>query len=238
MSDSAALLLIWGAASIAFLHTVIGVDHYLPFIAIGKARRWTLRRTLGITALCGLGHVTGSVLLGLVGVALGVALQRLEFIESLRGSFAAWGLIAFGLVYAAVSFVKTSRRERHSHAHAHSDGTFHQHEHSHQSSHLHVHEAADGHGTTKWALFIVFVFGPCEALIPMFMVPAYAHNWALVVGVAGVFSAVTIATMLGAVTLGVYGSAFLSLRAFEQHANTLAGLAIAASGIGIQVLGI
>jgi nickel/cobalt exporter len=238
MSDSAALVLLWGAASIAFLHTLIGVDHYLPFIVIGKARRWPARKTLGLTALCGVGHVTGSVLLGLIGVALGVAVQKLEFVESLRGSVAAWGLISFGLIYAAVSLLRSARGHRHSHVHAHADGTLHHHDHDHQASHAHAHDVIDRQGLTRWTLFILFVFGPCEALIPMFMVPAYEHNWALVVAVAGVFSAVTIATMLATVAIGLYGFSLLPMRVLDRHANTLAGLAIAGSGLGIQLLGI
>ena len=34
------------AATIGFVHTVTGPDHYLPFIVIGRARRWSLGRTL------------------------------------------------------------------------------------------------------------------------------------------------------------------------------------------------
>lgn len=238
MIETTASILLWGAASIAFLHTLIGVDHYLPFIVIGKARRWSVRKTLSITALCGLGHVTGSVVLGLVGVALGVALKRLELIESFRGSVAAWALIGFGLVYAAVSFVASRRGQRHSHTHVHADGTVHYHPHSHQQNHVHPHDGENGFGITKWALFVVFVFGPCEALIPMFMVPAYEHNWALVAAVAVLFSAVTIVTMLAAVAFGLWGSSLASLRGLEKHGNTFAGLAIAGSGLGIQLWGI
>jgi ABC-type nickel/cobalt efflux system permease component RcnA len=238
MTETASIALLWGAASIALLHTLIGADHYLPFIVIGKARRWSAKKTLSITALCGLGHVTGSVMLGLIGVSLGVAVQRLEWIESVRGSFAAWGLITFGLIYAAYSVLRSARGYKHSHVHAHEDGRLHTHEHDHHQQHAHMHEVSDQHNLTKWTLFILFVFGPCEALIPMFMVPAFEHNWFLVVAVAVVFSTVTIVTMLAAVSAGLYGFSFISLQFLEKHANTLAGLAIASSGLAIQVLGI
>lgn len=238
MTEPAALLLLWGAASIAFLHTLIGVDHYLPFIVIGKARRWSARKALWLTALCGVGHVTGSVILGLAGVALGVAVQQLEFVESVRGSVAAWGLIAFGLIYAAVSMLRSARDYRHNHVHTHSDGTVHIHTHDHHAAHAHFHEAGERPGLTRWTLFILFVFGPCEALIPMFMVPAYEHNWSLVVAVAAIFSVVTVVTMLAAVAIGLYGFSFLPMRMLDRHANTMAGLAIAGTGLGIQLLGV
>lgn len=238
MMEPAATLLLWGAASVACVHTLIGVDHYLPFIVLGRARKWSLRKALSITALCGVGHVAGSVVLGLLGVGLGVAVQQLEALESVRASLAAWALIAFGLAYAAVSMLRSARGHRHSHAHAHEDGTVHRHGHDHLQSHGHAHELTDRGLLTKWALFLVFVFGPCEALIPMFMVPAYAHNWALVLAVALVFAAVTIATMLAAVAAGMFGLSFAGIGALERHANTLAGVAIAGSGLAIHYLGV
>ncbi|MCK4502889.1 MAG: hypothetical protein KAU22_07615, partial [Desulfuromonadales bacterium] len=69
------------AASIGFLHTILGPDHYLPFIAMAKARSWSGAKTAVITILCGLGHVLGSILLGLVGVFFGIVVFKLESIE-------------------------------------------------------------------------------------------------------------------------------------------------------------
>lgn len=236
MNASTLDALLIAAASVAFLHTLIGVDHYLPFILIGRARGWTLKRTLGLTAICGVGHVVGSVILGFVGVGLGVAVERMEIIEGFRGSIAAWGLIAFGLIYAAVAAYRAAKGRRHTHVHVHADGTLHEHPHDHHGAHGHGH--VEGKGLTRWTLFILFVLGPCEALIPMFMAPAYAHDWSGVISVALVFSAVTIATMIGAVAVGAVGLSFAPLKGLERHANTLAGLAIASSGLAIQVLGI
>ena len=238
MTEATITVLFSAAASVALIHTLIGVDHYLPFVVIGKARDWTLARTLRLTALCGVGHVLGSVILGLVGVGLGVAISKLEWIEGTRGSIAAWGLIAFGLVYAAYSAVKALRGREHSHVHAHQDGTLHDHDHSHAGEHLHAHEHAERAPMTNWTLFILFVFGPCEALIPMFMAPASEHNWAVVLGVALIFSVVTIATMLASVTVGFLGMQAFSMKGLQKYANTLAGLAIAGSGLAIQLLGI
>ena len=42
-------LLVLTAASIGFVHTLLGPDHYLPFVAMGAARRWSTRKTLWIT---------------------------------------------------------------------------------------------------------------------------------------------------------------------------------------------
>ena len=78
------LLLMATAASIGVVHTLLGPDHYVPFIVLAKARGWSLARTAGITVLCGLGHVLSSVVLGMAGIALGLAVHRLGVAEDGR----------------------------------------------------------------------------------------------------------------------------------------------------------
>ena len=70
------------AASIGFLHTLFGPDHYIPFIVMAKARSWSLKKTTAITFLCGLGHILSSVVLGFMGIALGVAVSELPAAEA------------------------------------------------------------------------------------------------------------------------------------------------------------
>jgi nickel/cobalt exporter len=239
MTDSALQLLLGTAVSIGFLHTLIGVDHSLPFVAIGKARSWTLSKTLGLTAICGLGHVLGSIILGFVGIGFGVALEKLTFIESVRGEITAWLIIGFGIAYASWSFMKVQRGHTHSHSHTHEDGTVHTHDHDHHDQHAHAHtDSAPNGAMAAWSLFIIFVFGPCEALIPMLMAPAAEHNWLWVALVAGAFGLTTILTMMGVVAVGFLGLSLPAMRGLEKYANVAAGMAIAMSGLAIQVLGI
>ena len=93
------ILLAGTAATLGFIHTVIGPDHYLPFIVLSKARKWSTFKTVLITFLCGIGHIISSVLLGFVGIAIGAAVFKLEAIESHRGDIAAWLLLVFGFTY-------------------------------------------------------------------------------------------------------------------------------------------
>ncbi|MHC4807099.1 MAG: sulfite exporter TauE/SafE family protein, partial [Planctomycetota bacterium] len=86
--------LIITAASIGFFHTILGPDHYLPFIMMSWARKWSGMKTTLVTLLCGLGHIGSSVVMGLIGVSLGLAVNKLEIVESFRGNLAAWLLIA------------------------------------------------------------------------------------------------------------------------------------------------
>jgi len=225
------------AASIGFVHTITGPDHYLPFIVIGRARRWKLRRTLLTAAVCGLGHVAGSVVLGLLGIGLGVAVNRLEIIEGMRGELAAWLLISFGLIYAAWGTRQALRNRPHTHSHNHADGTSHAHHHHHHDEHTHVHEKK-GSSLTPWALFVVFVLGPCEPLIPILMYPAARANVGGLILVTGIFAVVTITTMVGMVFLAERGMSFLPLKKMERFAHVLAGLAIFSSGVAIRFLGL
>ena len=41
--------LLIAAITIAFLHTLTGPDHYVPFIALAKARGWGFGKTIGWT---------------------------------------------------------------------------------------------------------------------------------------------------------------------------------------------
>jgi nickel/cobalt transporter (NicO) family protein len=229
-------VLLGTAASVALLHTLIGVDHYLPFVVLGRARNWSMRKVAGLTALCGLGHVIGSILLGVIGIGLGTAVGELEAVESVRGELAAWGLIAFGLAYTTWSVVRLRRGKTHSHAHVHADGSTHDHEHGHEKEHLHAHNA--GGSISFWSLFIVFALGPCEPLIPVLMAPAFAHDWWLVAEVTGLFAAVTIGCMVTMAVLGAKGLSFARFDGVERYTGVLAGGAIASSGLAIQFLGI
>lgn len=142
------------AAGIGFIHTILGPDHYLPFIVMSKARGWTGRKTAVVTSLCGLGHVTGSIVLGALGIFLGAALFNLETFESFRGDLAAWLLIAFGLVYFLWGIRRAIRGRTHEHAHHHGNDQAHNHSHCHLSDHSHVHSEPGSTNLTPWILFI------------------------------------------------------------------------------------
>lgn len=221
------------AAVIAFVHTLLGPDHYLPFVAMARARGWGLGKTLRITLICGVGHLAGSVALGLAGIALGIQLASLEWLESVRGNLAAWLLIAFGLTYLAWGLRQAYRRRQHTHWHHH-DGLTHSHQHSHQSEHQHVHAAP---ARSPWLIFVIFVLGPCEPLIPLLMYPAAREDPAGVLLVTLVFGVVTVLTMAGAVALALLGLKAVKLKRLEPYGHALAGCAILACGLGVALLG-
>jgi nickel/cobalt transporter (NicO) family protein len=234
-------LLLLTALSIGFVHTVMGPDHYLPFVAMSAARNWTRRKTLLVTAFCGVGHVLGSIVIGFIGIAIGASIHRLQWLEGVRGDFAAWALIAFGLVYMAWGLRQAWRSRQHAHEHVHADGTKHRHTHGHHTrdEHVHIHIDTDNvRSITPWALFVVFILGPCEPLIPLVMYPAAQHSlWGLVLVVA-TFAAVTIATMTTIVYLAMRGIERFPLASAERYSHALAGAALTLCGMGIVFLGL
>lgn len=232
------------AASVGFLHTLCGPDHYLPFVAMSRVGRWSLRKTAAVTLLCGLGHVASSVLLGFVGIAFGVLLFKLETIESHRGNVAAWLLIAFGWTYFVWGVVRAVRNRPHTHLHVHPDGTVHEHEHTHQAEHLHPHAgpsrgaakvAAPARSLTPWVLLTIFMFGPCEPLIPMVMYPAAQANVWGVVCVTLLFGLTTLATMTSMVLLMYHGVGALRFDRMHRYSHALAGLVVLSCGVAIKL---
>lgn len=236
MDASASLLaLLATAAVIGTVHTLAGPDHYVPFIAMARARRWSTGRTAAMTLVCGTGHVAGSVVLGAAGIAVGLTLGWMEAFEAFRGEVAGWLLLGFGVAYAAWGLRQAHRKRPHRHWHGHGDGTVHDHPHGHQGAHAHIHAAPSARSITPWVLFVIFVFGPCEALVPVLMVPASQGSWGEVVLVTAVFGFCTLATMTAAVLAGHRGLARLSFGPAERYRHALAGAALAACGLAIQL---
>jgi len=227
-------LLLVTAASIAFFHTLFGPDHYLPFIVMSKARKWTMFKTIWITILCGLGHVGSSILIGAIGVAFGFGISKVEGFEGIRGNIAAWAFILFGLIYFAWGMWRAIKNKPHKHIHIHDNGSVHTHEHTHLEKHDHLHKK----NITPWVLFTIFVLGPCEPLIPILMYPAAKQSTFGLILVIIVFSVITIATMLAVVLLASKGIKMISFGKVEKYTHAIAGATIFLSGFAIVFLGL
>ncbi|MFN8206231.1 MAG: hypothetical protein U0T82_02330 [Bacteroidales bacterium] len=253
-------LLIPLAASVGFVHTLFGPDHYVPFIVMARARKWSWLRTTLITIGCGVGHVGSSILIGVVGIALGIGVDKLQDVESARGNWAAWAMFLFGLGYLGWGIWKGLQNKPHKHIHIHDGGEVHIHSHDHlhgatlleqpvvetvhasklhfEGRHEHMHAKQQTVNLTPWILFLIFVLGPCEPLIPVFIYPAAQQNLAGIIWVSIVFSLVTIVTMLSLVFLGLYGLKKLPFARFDRWMHATAGAIIALSGAGIIFLGL
>lgn len=234
------VIVIISAASVALLHTLLGPDHYVPFIVMAKARNWSLKKTLRMVLLCGAGHLIGSVALGVLGIFAGIELTRLVSVESQREELASWALCIVGALYCVwgLRHAYRHRTPADSGWHNHGGGS-HYHKHMHTGDiHVTPTEAPPTGSLTPWAIFMVFVLGPCEPLIPLLMFPAATKSVSAIFLVTGVFAVVTVATMLTAVAIGRIGLGRLRIQQMSRFGHTSAGAAMLGCGIAIGWIGL
>ena len=224
--------LLYTAFFIGTVHTLIGVDHYLPFVVLSKSNKWSIKKTMMIVFVCGIGHVLSSIILGFVGLGISSSLSTLVGIEDVRGIFATYFIIVFGLVYTIYALRKLYLNKPHTHI-VNGQEIIHDH-HEPKSIEDHVHK----NNNLVWGLFILFVLGPCEPLIPILMYPAATLNLGALISVTLVFSVSTISMMIGLTYLGVKGLDFIKIKHLEKYGETLAGLAITLCGVLMITMGI
>lgn len=221
------------AASIGLVHTLLGPDHYLPFIVMSKARKWSIFKTIWVTAACGIGHVGSSIVLGILGIGLGIGLNKIENVESMRGDWAAWAFLLFGVLYFAWGIRRAILNKPHKHFHFH-NGEKHVHEHTHDGNHDHIHDNEKVTNLTPWILFLIFVLGPCEPLV-FTLIPAADFSTQGLILVISVFTIVTVLTMLTVVLLMSYGFKLVKLGKLERYTHAIAGGTVALCGILILI---
>ncbi len=207
--------LLISAVSVAFFHA-LAPDHWVPFVALAKSSRWSVRRLAWITTLAGLAHVASSLLLGLLGLWAGLTVHHLQGAEAWRGSVGVWLLIGFGVAYVLWGL-----------KHA-----------QHHHPHVTVQEVAKAYAAKRaWMLVAIMVFGPCEPLIPLMFVAAQA-GMATVWAISLVFSAVTVGMVVGQSLLSFAGVRLINAPWMERYAHALAGLVIVLTAILVLLVGI
>lgn len=227
MSDIYPLMI--STIGIAIIHTITGPDHYLPFIALSKSKKWNITKTIGWTMICGIGHVLSSVLLGLGGASIGWGIDKLSFIENQRGNIAAWGLLIFGCIYFVWGMINAYRNKMHKHFESDDEGNMFVYEHKHAG----FASPLKKYKVTPWVIFIIFLLGPCEPMIPLLFAPAVNNNLAGLITLIIVYTSFTLLAMLLMVMLGYWGIAFTNTGKLERYMHAIAGLTLIVCGAGI-----
>ena len=216
MFDSLTAVLALSAVTLGALHTA-APDHWVPFAAISRAQGWSRGKTMRITALCGFGHVTVSVLLGILALVFG--LEMLHVVGQRMEAIAGILLIAFGMVYGVLGLRRAAGEHFHGHHHHHYD---------------HVHEPSK---MTPWALFLLFSADPCVAVIPiMFM--AAPLGWLRTALVVCAYEVATIATMVVLVVPARAAVNKIHGNWVTRYGDAAAGGVIVAVGVLVAILGI
>ena len=209
------------AAAVGALHSV-APDHWVPFAALARARRWSPAHTARITILCGLGHVTVSAILGIAALVTG--LKAVHAIGIRLEAHATLLLMAFGTIYMVWGLWRSFRRDPLAVMH---------HRHHH---HAHGHNDHD-HGLTEWSLFALFSLDPCVAVIPM-IVAASAGGWGAVGAVVVAYELATIAAMIVLVGIAAAGVRTIRFAFLDRYGDAVAGGLILTTGGVLAVLGL
>jgi nickel/cobalt exporter len=196
---------------VAFLHAALPT-HWLPFVLVGRGQQWSMGKTLGVTALAGLGHVAFTILLGVLLVGAGLAAQ------TRLGDVFGW---AVGAVMMALG-VFYLWRGRHAHGHSHSEDAV--------AQRLYASDRA-----AILALVALLTLSPCEAFLPVFLA-GVKHGWTGFMALSAVLMTATATGMLLFTTLSLLGVRRLGLEKIARYESTILGGALIAMGAGVAFL--
>lgn len=197
------------AATVGSLHA-LAPDHWVPFSVLGRARRWSAGRTIRLTLICGLGHVTVSAAFGIAALMIGT--RAVTAFGSTLQSNAALLLIGFGLAYMIWGLRRSF---------------------SNRLTHTHPHD----HKLTEWSLFLFFCADPCVALIPM-IIAASTRGWSAIALVIVIYEVAMFVTMVSLVLTAHAGASAIRLPWLDRYGDAMAGALIVVLGAVVTVLGV
>jgi hypothetical protein len=203
------LSLLGGGFAAAFLHAALPT-HWLPFVLVGRAQRWTLARVLGAVAAAGAAHIASTAVVGSLIIAAGLALE--QWVSGFLPHLSAILLFLFGAFY----LVKSALRRP-----VMAGGPA-----------LELAEPTVGHGAAFWGLVAMLAVSPGEVLLPIYMSSAQEGLAALALLTAAFLAG----TVLG---LGLYpalaraGGSVLRLERWARYEGAVLGFALI--GLGLLV---
>jgi hypothetical protein len=192
---------------VAFLHAAIPT-HWLPFVAIGRARGWSQRRVLGAVALAGGGHVFATTVLGVALAWFGFELDH-RFEEVFH-----WGVAA---VLVGLGAWIAFRRP-------HGPGC------DHCAGHPERLRPEATDRAALWGLFLTLTLSPCELFLPVYLT-AVPFGWPGVAWLSGVLAVATLGGMMGLTWLTLQGVSRLRWRWLTEPSPRLVGALLGVLGV-------
>jgi len=203
--DPASQGLLAGLVVMSLIHAVLPT-HWLSFVLVARAQKWSRSRMIRLVLFSGLGHVTTTTLVGLLAALFGKAAHGA--IERLHTPLPAMILFAFGLYYIVVGW----RKGGHRHC-----------THDHTDDPLRTDRLAVG------ALFLEMTLSPCETLIPVFFAAGFLP-WSELILMAVVTSLLTLLVVCTLAWIGFAGYSRIRMPWLESNERILVGLLLAALG--------
>jgi nickel/cobalt exporter len=233
MNETVLTTIAFTGFTVAFFHAAIPT-HWLPFVAAGRAQRWSHSKTLLITALAGTGHVLTTALLGLLLTIFGVALSTRigAWFPRIAGAL----LIGLGLFY----IWRQLSGHAHSHTHLFSNSGHDSGDHEHALKESLAHFRAPDiprTPTSDWvaigSLFAMLTFSPCEAFLPIY-VSGIRFGWGGFALLTLILSTAAVAGMLVFTWLALLGIRSIGLGWFERYESLVIGSLLLL--VGVMVL--
>lgn len=207
MNSAYLLTLATTGFGVAFLHAAIPT-HWLPFVAIGRARGWTQRQVLFAVALAGGGHVLATTVLG-----VGLAWFGFELDHAFEHAFH-WGVAAVLIGLGAWLAFRKPHGAGCDHCHGHPEKL--------------VPDATDR--AALWGLFLTLTLSPCELFLPVYLT-AVPYGWPGVAWLSAVLAVATLGGMLTLTWLTLRGVARLKWRWLEHPSPRVIGALLCALGV-------
>ena len=199
--------LLGGGFVAAFLHAALPT-HWLPFVLVGRAQRWSLTRVMTVAVTAGLAHIASTALVGSLIVAAGLALNA--WIGGLLPHLSAALLFLFGAFYLARATLKRP---------AMAGGPA-----------VETPEPAVSDKAAFLGLVAMMAISPGEVLLPIYLSSASAGLGALAL-LTVVFAAGTIAGMAVFTALASAGASILRLERWARYEGAVLGVALIALGL-------
>lgn len=199
--------LLGGGFVAAFLHAALPT-HWLPFVLVGRAQRWSLGRVMAVAVTAGLAHIASTALVGSLIVAAGLALNA--WIGGLLPHLSAALLFVFGAFYLARASLQKPITAT--------------------GPEAEVPEPAVSDRAAFWGLVLMMAVTPGEVLLPIYLSSATEGVMALALLTLS-FAAGTVLGMTLLVALASAGYSILRLERWARYEGAILGVALILIGL-------
>lgn len=232
-------LLIMTAGATALFHTLIP-DHWLPFVLVARAQRWSLRKTFATTLISAVFHITLS--LGLGVAALYVGKEFLVSVGERIEAFAGWTVAFFGVVYTLYFLVGGGQHQHYfpGHGEHHPVEDYHGDRGDTEGAGPSRPHILNRHlGDRPWgalALAAVVGLNPCVLAIPVVFATIAEGLWARL-AVMTSFALTSVVVLVTASVAGYHGLRQVRLGFLNRYGEVVSGLLLTFIGLLMVWLG-
>ncbi|MDP1630687.1 MAG: hypothetical protein Q8L66_04630 [Caulobacter sp.] len=198
---------------VALMHVTMPT-HWLPFVLVGRAQGWRLRRVLSAATAAAVGHILTTSVVGVLILLAGRVMER--WVQGVMHYAAATLLFGFGVFYLARAF----RRRTALAGMTTGQG-----------------EAVSPAVTDRaafWGLVGTLALSPGEVLLSFYLT-GDTHGWPGLVLLSTMFLAGTLVGMIAVITLTWAGLARFRLDRLARYESAILGGVLIALGVVVMV---